>query len=88
MMQAERYAALSLSGVRTNADASGPVLEEVARPDAAGMTLLKDAADAMRLSARGYHRVLRRPDARRSRRRGKGWPPASGGGFVLPRDGG
>ena len=23
------------------------------------MTLLKDAADAMRLSARGYHRVLR-----------------------------
>jgi magnesium chelatase family protein len=59
MMQAERYAALSLSGVRTNADASGPVLEEVARPDAAGMTLLKDAADAMRLSARGYHRVLR-----------------------------
>jgi hypothetical protein len=35
------------------------VLEEVARPDAAGMTLLKDAADAMKLSARGYHRVLR-----------------------------
>ena len=59
MMQAQRYAALSLSGVRTNADANGPVLEEVARLDAAGMTLLKDAADAMRLSARGYHRVLR-----------------------------
>ena len=59
MMQAQRYAALSLSGVRTNADANGPVLEEVARLDAAGMTLLKDAAGAMRLSARGYHRVLR-----------------------------
>ena len=59
MMQAQRYTALSLSGVRTNADANGPVLEEVARLDAAGMTLLKDAADAMRLSARGYHRVLR-----------------------------
>jgi len=28
-------------------------------PDAAGLTLLRDAADAMRLSARGYHRVLR-----------------------------
>ena len=40
-------------------DANGPVLEEVAKPDAAGMTLLRDAADAMRLSARGYHRVLR-----------------------------
>ena len=37
----------------------GPVLEEVARPDAAGLTLLRDAAEAMRLSARGYHRVLR-----------------------------
>src|SRR3954452_7817115 len=58
-MQAQRYAALGLSGVRTNAEVNGPVLEEVAKPDAAGMTLLRDAADAMRLSARGYHRVLR-----------------------------
>jgi magnesium chelatase family protein len=31
----------------------------VARPDGGGLTLLRDAADAMRLSARGYHRVLR-----------------------------
>ena len=44
---------------RTNAAASGPLLEDVARPDAAGLALLRDAADAMRLSARGYHRVLR-----------------------------
>jgi magnesium chelatase family protein len=58
-LQAERYAALGLSEVRTNAMANGPVLEEVARPDAAGLMLLRDAADAMRLSARGYHRVLR-----------------------------
>jgi magnesium chelatase family protein len=58
-MQAQRYAALGLPGVRTNAEANGPVLEDVARPDAAGLTLLRDAADAMRLSARGYHRVLR-----------------------------
>jgi magnesium chelatase family protein len=35
------------------------VLEEVARPDSAGLALLRDAAEAMRLSARGYHRVLR-----------------------------
>jgi magnesium chelatase family protein len=35
------------------------VLEEVARTDPAGLTLLRDAADSMRLSARGYHRVLR-----------------------------
>ena len=55
----ERYAALGLPHVRTNAAAQGSVLEEVARPDARGLALLRDAADAMRLSARGYHRVLR-----------------------------
>ena len=38
---------------------SGPALEEVAQLDNAGLALLRDAADAMRLSARGYHRVLR-----------------------------
>jgi magnesium chelatase family protein len=58
-MQAERYAAIGLPHIRTNAAASGPVLEDVARPDAGGLALLRDAADAMRLSARGYHRVLR-----------------------------
>jgi magnesium chelatase family protein len=58
-IQAERYAALGLAGVGINAVAPAAVLEEVARPDSAGLTLLRDAADAMRLSARGYHRVLR-----------------------------
>ena len=42
-----------------NAQASGPALEEVAKLDNAGLALIRDAADAMRLSARGYHRVLR-----------------------------
>src|SRR5499426_1474829 len=58
-IQAERYAALGAADVRTNATAQGPLLEQVAKPDASGLTLLRDAADAMRLSARGYHRVLR-----------------------------
>jgi magnesium chelatase family protein len=58
-IQAARYAALGLPHVRTNAIAYGPVLEEVAKPDGSGLVLLRDAADAMRLSARGYHRVLR-----------------------------
>src|SRR3989440_3014612 len=58
-MQAERYATLGLPQLRTNANAHGPLLEEMARPDATGLALLRDAADAMRLSARGYHRVLR-----------------------------
>jgi magnesium chelatase family protein len=57
--QAERYAALGQPNVHTNAHANGPVLEQVARADGAGMSLLRDAADAMRLSARGYHRALR-----------------------------
>jgi magnesium chelatase family protein len=58
-LQAKRYAGLGLPNVRTNAQVPGARLEEVARPDAGGLALLRDAADAMRLSARGYHRVLR-----------------------------
>jgi magnesium chelatase family protein len=58
-IQIERYAAIGLPQIRTNAVAAGPILEEMARPDASGLKLLRDASDAMRLSARGYHRVLR-----------------------------
>ena len=58
-IQADRYAALGLPGVTTNAATPASLMEEVAKPDAAGLALLRDAADAMRLSARGYHRVLR-----------------------------
>jgi len=58
-MQIERYAAIGLPHIRTNAAAAGAVLEDIAKPDASGLALLRDAADAMRLSARGYHRVLR-----------------------------
>jgi magnesium chelatase family protein len=58
-LQAARFAARDLPYVRTNAQAAGPLLEEIAKPDASGLALLRDAADAMRLSARGYHRVLR-----------------------------
>lgn len=56
-IQAARYAALP--GVHTNAAAPATMMEEFAKPDSAGLSLLRDAADAMRLSARGYHRVLR-----------------------------
>ena len=58
-LQRERYAALGRPDIATNAEATGTLLDEVARPDAAGAALLRDAADAMRLSARGYHRVLK-----------------------------
>jgi magnesium chelatase family protein len=45
--------------IRTNAEADGRLLEEIAAPDPDGRKLLQDAAERMRLSARGYHRVLR-----------------------------
>jgi magnesium chelatase family protein len=54
--QARRFAGLE---VRTNAEADGELLDRVAGPDEPGQRLLADAASAMRLSARGYHRVLR-----------------------------
>ncbi len=72
--------------VRINAHAQGPVLEEVTKLDATGAALIRDAADAMRLSARGYHRVLRvGAHARRPRRRRKGRPHPPRRGAVLPR---
>ena len=55
-IQRRRYDATS---IRTNAEADGEFLESVARPDAAGLALLTKAVDALKLSARGYHRVLR-----------------------------
>ncbi|MGE4373317.1 MAG: YifB family Mg chelatase-like AAA ATPase [Xanthobacter sp.] len=58
-VQAERYAALDRPDVRTNAEASGPLLEEAARLENSGASLLRDAADTMQLTARGYHRVLK-----------------------------
>ncbi len=58
--QTERYAALRTdTPVRSNAEADGELLEQVAGPDAQGRRLLVEAADRLRLSARGYHRVLR-----------------------------
>ncbi len=55
-IQTARYAG---HGVRTNAEADGELLDAVATPDEPGRKLLAQAAEAMRLSARGYHRVLR-----------------------------
>jgi len=47
------------TGARTNAELDGDGLEAHATPDEAGRKLLMQAADAMRLSARGYTRMLR-----------------------------
>lgn len=58
-IQQARYAAAGCPDVRTNAAAPASILDTVAKPDSAGQALLRDAAETMRLSARGYHRVLR-----------------------------
>lgn len=47
------------NGPRTNAEADGEFLEAHATPDEPGHKLLAQAAEAMRLSARGYTRILR-----------------------------
>lgn len=57
--QRQRFAARGLPGVRTNAEASGHLLEEIAKPDRDGIELLRQASEALQLSARGFHRTLR-----------------------------
>src|SRR3546814_11945632 len=52
------YTTLFRSG-RCNAQLDGDALEKFAGPDEAGRKLLMQAAEAMRLSARGYTRMLR-----------------------------
>ena len=58
-IQIERFAALGLDNLRCNAQADGGTLEKIAALDKSGQSLMNDAAEAMNLSARGYHRVLR-----------------------------
>jgi magnesium chelatase family protein len=58
--QTARYAALPEGRrISTNAEADGALLDEIATPEPAGQALLQRAAERLRLSARGYHRVLR-----------------------------
>lgn len=60
--QRDRFRALGQAGAkspRINADCSGQVLESIVETDDAGTALLRQAAERMRLSARGYHRALR-----------------------------
>ncbi|HKN27780.1 MAG TPA: YifB family Mg chelatase-like AAA ATPase [Roseiarcus sp.] len=58
-VQLARYAALGLDGVTCNAAAPASLIETIADADDSGLRLLRDAAERLRLSARGYHRVLK-----------------------------
>mgnify|MGYP001210811509 CR=1 FL=1 len=58
-LQLERYTRLNLKGVRTNADCPVKVLEEVAELDDAARALMRHAAEATALTARGFYRTIR-----------------------------
>jgi magnesium chelatase family protein len=58
-IQGERYRALGLPHISCNAAAPASCVESVLDAAPAGMTLLREAAERMRLSARGFHRVLK-----------------------------
>lgn len=61
-IQTERYRALAAAGeplIRTNAEADGDLLERIAPLPQDAHALLTKAAEQLKLSARGYHRVLR-----------------------------
>jgi magnesium chelatase family protein len=57
-IQTARYARIGAK-ITTNAEADGAVLDAVATPEPAGRSLLAEASSKLKLSARGFHRVLR-----------------------------
>ena len=57
-IQLRRFAELNVK-LRTNAEADGAILEKIATPNEKGRATLAKAAEKLRLSARGYHRVLK-----------------------------
>ncbi|MGI2032840.1 YifB family Mg chelatase-like AAA ATPase [Rhizobium panacihumi] len=57
--QQERFEAAGQGSITTNARCSTSMIETFAAPDQAGLQLLRDAAEKLKFSARGYHRVLK-----------------------------
>ncbi|MEM7214631.1 MAG: YifB family Mg chelatase-like AAA ATPase [Pseudomonadota bacterium] len=58
LVQISRYREMGLS-LSTNSQAPPSVAETVSAPDPAGETLLREAAENMKFSARAYHRILK-----------------------------
>lgn len=59
-IQRERYKGIDhATPIRTNADAEGEILEQFVVFDTPARHLLQDAIGKLKLSARGYHRVLK-----------------------------
>ncbi|MBT7954533.1 MAG: ATP-binding protein, partial [Rhodospirillaceae bacterium] len=58
-IQRQRFLQIGNTELRTNAEADGNLLEKIAAPVNEGRVLLTEATEKMRLTARGYHRILR-----------------------------
>lgn len=58
-IQKQRFEQMGVSATTTNAQCSVALIEQIARPDNAGLSLLQQASEQMRFSARAYHRVLK-----------------------------
>jgi len=58
-VQRERFERIGVSASLTNAHCATALIEEIARPDTAGLALLRDASEKLGFSARAYHRVLK-----------------------------
>ncbi|WP_342643987.1 YifB family Mg chelatase-like AAA ATPase [Rhodoligotrophos ferricapiens] len=58
-VQLARFTALDITHLATNAQADGDLLETICPLDNSSLTLLRDMAERIGLSARGYHRVLK-----------------------------
>lgn len=58
-IQRHRFETLGATATLTNAQCPPALLDAVVAADATALALLREAAEATRLSARGYHRVLK-----------------------------
>lgn len=58
VVQRERFSKLGVP-LATNAHCSAALVEQIASPDAGGVSLLAEASEKLGFSARAYHRVLR-----------------------------
>lgn len=58
-IQRARFATQGSADTTLNAHCPASLIEKLAAPDAAGLALLREAAEKMQFSARGYHRILK-----------------------------
>jgi magnesium chelatase family protein len=58
-LQRDRFIAAGLPEISCNARCSTTLIESIAAPDPGGLQLLRDAAEKLKFSARGYHRILK-----------------------------